>query len=58
MKYLSFRPRIGDELQRRTGKINEDKFNELIDEIKTTCESKNYPFPSLFENHNLLKEYL
>ena len=39
-------------------KINEDKFNGLIDEIKTICESKNYSIPSIFKNHNLLKEHI
>lgn len=39
-------------------KINEDKFNELVGEIKATCESKNYPLPSIIENHNLSEEYI
>ena len=39
-------------------KINEEKFSESIDEIKATCESNNYSLPSIFENHNLLEEYI
>ena len=39
-------------------KINEDNYRDLIDEIKSACESKNYPLPSIFKNHNLSEEYI
>ena len=38
-------------------RINE-KFNDLIDDIKSKCESKNYPLPSLIKNHNIPEEFL
>lgn len=39
-------------------KINEEKFNELIDEIQSTCKSEGYPIPSIILNHNIPQEYL
>ena len=39
-------------------KFNENKFNELIDEINSTCESKEYPLPAILKNHNVCEQYV
>lgn len=39
-------------------KFNGDKFNELIDDIKSTLESKGYPLPLILKNYNIPEEYI
>lgn len=39
-------------------KFNKEKVNDLIDEIKNTCESNNTPLPSVLKNHDVLNEYI
>lgn len=39
-------------------KIDESKFNELFDEIKSTCESNQVPLPSILKSYDIPKEYI
>lgn len=39
-------------------KFDRNKFNELVEEIKLTCESKKYAVPCLLKNHDVCEEYI